>query len=280
MEQDRATGRRLGWVLDYTNRVVAAAGRIGIDPTDSNEVALQKRLTVVLSAGTLPFTILWSVIYFAAGAPLSAAVPASYSIVAPINTLVFAWTRNLGFYRFTQLLLILILPWVLMMSLGGFKESSVVVIWAALCPLASLLLEDLRQTVLWIVGFVLLLIVSAVVQPYLAPPGLPEEFVTWFFVLNVGTVIAIVFALLYYFVGQRNYFQERSETLLLNILPREISEALNAAAAVGDDRIQQQTQGRVDSDTFTHGSSEQRESWFRRGYETGDPNQCNTFDEL
>ena len=49
---------------------------------------------------------------------------------------------------------------------------------------------------------------------------------TWFFVLNLGTVIAIVFWLLYYFVGQRNFFQERSETLLLNILPKEISEAL------------------------------------------------------
>ena len=60
----------------------------------------------------------------------------------------------------------------------------------------------------------------------------------------------------------------------------EISEALNAAAAVGDDRIQQQTQGRVDSDTFTHGTSEQREGWFRRGYETGDPLQCDTFGEL
>ena len=60
----------------------------------------------------------------------------------------------------------------------------------------------------------------------------------------------------------------------------ELSEALNAAAAVGDDRIQQQTQGRVDPESFTHGSSEQRESWFRRGYETGDPNQCNTFDEV
>jgi len=60
----------------------------------------------------------------------------------------------------------------------------------------------------------------------------------------------------------------------------ELSEALEAAAAVGDDRIQQQTQGRVDSDTFTHGSSEQREGWFRRGYETGDPLQCDTFAEL
>ena len=44
--------------------------------------------------------------------------------------------------------------------------------------------------------------------------------------LNLGSVIAIVFALLYYFVWQRNFFQDRSETLLLNILPKEISEAL------------------------------------------------------
>ena len=50
----------------------------------------------------------------------------------------------------------------------------------------------------------------------------------WFFALNVGGVITIAFVLLYYFVGQRNFFQERSEMLLLNILPREISEALKA----------------------------------------------------
>ena len=62
--------------------------------------------------------------------------------------------------------------------------------------------------------------------------------------------------------------------------PGEISEALNAAAAVGDDRIQSQAGMRVDSDTFTHGTSEQRVQWFRRGYDTGDPNQCATFEEL
>lgn len=92
---------------------------------------------------------------------------------------------------------------------------------AALCPLAALLLEDLHQTVFWIVGFVSLLLVSAILQPYLVPVDLSETFVTWFFVLNVGAVIAIAFALLYYFVVQRNFFQERSEMLLLNILPRK-----------------------------------------------------------
>ena len=100
------------------------------------------------------------------------------------------------------------------------------IVWAALCPICSLLVENLSQTVVWIAGFVLLLIVSAILQPYLKPAALPEAFVTWFFVLNLGSVIAIVFALLYYFVGQRNFFQDRSETLLLNILPKEISEAL------------------------------------------------------
>jgi uncharacterized protein len=60
----------------------------------------------------------------------------------------------------------------------------------------------------------------------------------------------------------------------------EISEALNAAAAVGDDRIQEQAGMTVDSDQFTHGTSEQRVSWFRRGYDTGDPRRCTTFQEL
>jgi guanylate cyclase len=73
-----------------------------------------------------------------------------------------------------------------------------------------------------------LLIVSVVIQPYLRAPDLPEAFVLWFFVFNIGAVIALAFATVYHFVGQRNFFQQRSEMLLLNILPKEISEALKA----------------------------------------------------
>jgi predicted metalloprotease len=61
---------------------------------------------------------------------------------------------------------------------------------------------------------------------------------------------------------------------------QEVNEAINAAGAVGDDRIQQQTQGRVDPDSFTHGTSEQRMTWFTRGFEQGDPSVCDTFSEL
>jgi predicted metalloprotease len=58
----------------------------------------------------------------------------------------------------------------------------------------------------------------------------------------------------------------------------DIEEALNAAAAVGDDRIQKRAGGEVDPDTFTHGTGEQRVTWFKTGFETGEPNSCDTFD--
>jgi len=57
----------------------------------------------------------------------------------------------------------------------------------------------------------------------------------------------------------------------------DLEEALNAASAIGDDRLQRQTQGRVAPETFTHGSSKQRVTWFGRGFETGDLRQCDTF---
>jgi len=59
--------------------------------------------------------------------------------------------------------------------------------------------------------------------------------------------------------------------------PGDLEEALNAASAIGDDKLQKEAQGYVRPDTFTHGSSKQRAYWFKRGFDTGDLRACNTF---
>ncbi|VCU72545.1 Putative neutral zinc metallopeptidase [Pigmentiphaga humi] len=76
------------------------------------------------------------------------------------------------------------------------------------------------------------------------------------------------------YAGVWAYHANRSRQILE---PGDVEEALNAATAIGDDRLQKQAQGYVVPDAFTHGTSAQRVRWFKRGLETGDPGQCDTF---
>ena len=76
-----------------------------------------------------------------------------------------------------------------------------------------------------------------------------------------------------FFGGVWAHFANRAKILEQG----DIQEALNAANAMGDDRLQRQSQGTIVPDAFTHGTSEQRMYWFNKGFETGDPSQGNTF---
>ncbi|PXW49425.1 hypothetical protein DET57_101123 [Klebsiella oxytoca] len=75
------------------------------------------------------------------------------------------------------------------------------------------------------------------------------------------------------FAGVWGYNMQKQDVMEVG----DLQEALKTAEAIGDDRLQQQSQGRVVPDSFTHGTSQQRYTWFKRGFDSGDPAQCNTF---
>jgi predicted metalloprotease len=77
------------------------------------------------------------------------------------------------------------------------------------------------------------------------------------------------------FAGVWAKHASQAGTLVLE--PGDVESALSAAAAIGDDRLQKEAQGYVVPDSFTHGSSAQRMTWFQRGFQAGDPRQCDTF---
>ena len=215
------------WLQGWIQRTLPLVARIGSDPHDEDDIRLQKSLLVI---SALPFMVAgwaWGSMYFFFQEPLAGAIPFSYGIFSLLSILYFARTRQYAFFRFSQLLLILLLPFLLMLTLGGFINGSAVILWGLICPLGALLFDNPRHALRWFLAFVVLLLLSGFLQPYVRLTNhLSPPVVLFFFVINLLGVSSLVFLMVAYFVGQKNLFQEKSETLLLNILPKEIAAIL------------------------------------------------------
>jgi guanylate cyclase len=123
-----------------------------------------------------------------------------------------------------------------MVALGGFVNGSAVVLWALICPMGALLFDEPRHAPRWFLAFAVLVVLSNFLQPYLRlANNLSPVLVNFFFVINLIGVGSLVFMMVFYFVGQKNMFQQKSEGLLLNILPKEIAAILkNESRTIAD----------------------------------------------
>jgi guanylate cyclase len=204
----------------------ARLSRVGADPDDDEDTRLRKSLLVICAVPFMLAGLAWGVMYFALGQPLAAAIPSAYAAISLASVLHFGATRRYRFFCVSQLTLILLLPFFLMLTLGGFVTGSAVVLWALICPLGALLFDQPRYAPRWFAAFLVVVVVSGVLQPYLPPGRGISEWEIFFFVMNLAGVSSIVFLMVSYFVGQKNLFQERSEALLLNVLPKEIAAIL------------------------------------------------------
>lgn len=174
-------------------------------PTDTDEEKTKKGVLTMVAVIIAFLAIFWGSAYVLLGRPLSGAIPLGYALISFLSIGYFFRTKRFAFFRFSQILLILLLPFLLMWSLGGFAKGSVVMVWAFFTPLAAMLFADSTHAVKWLFAFLGLTGVSALIDPAVSArvEAMGEVPVTLFFVLNMGFGFASIFLVLNYFVKER-----------------------------------------------------------------------------
>ncbi len=227
----------------------------GIEPDDSEEMRLNKSL-LMLATGLVSVAIMvWVTIYSILGPQFSATIPFAFQILLAGNMLIYIKSRNFDFFRISQLGLFLFLPFIALWSGGTIISTSGVMLWALLAPVGAILCIGVNQSVGWFIAWVTLTALSGATDFYLADSAImpktnvPIRTTIFFFALNFISVSTIIYMLLRLSIAEKRKFQqsleeahklvqaeqERSERLLLNILPGPVAERLkNSDKTIAD----------------------------------------------
>ncbi len=218
----------------------------GIDPDDDAETRLKKSLLIFATGLVCLGSMLWLFLYGQLGPQFSATEPFIFQILLVGNLLYFFHSRNFNFFRHSQLALLLFAPFAVQWGIGNFITASGTSLWGLLAPIGAILFIGPRESIAWFVAYIFLTALSGFFDYYLADslaskgPKIATETTVFFFALNFAAISTIVYLLLRYAVIERaraqteleathqklQEEQERSERLLLNILPGPIAERL------------------------------------------------------
>ena len=210
-------------------------GRLGIDPRDDEDLRHQKRLLVLLALLILPVSVVWGTVYLALGSTVGF-LPFLYLAVSVGSLALFARTRNFRLLLVIQLLAILLSTSLGQMLVGGFLPSGGVALWGILAPLGAIVFLSVRRAIGWFLGFVAVFLVTGIAGEILfTDADFPNWFNSTMLALNIIGVGAIAFTVLASFAHERDRAlaalrveQDKSESLLANILPRSIADRLKA----------------------------------------------------
>ncbi|MCM2289197.1 MAG: adenylate/guanylate cyclase domain-containing protein [Sulfuritalea sp.] len=228
----------------------------GIQPQDSEELRLNKSL-LMLATGLISVAIMvWVAIYSVLGPQFSTTVPFAFQLLLAGNMLLYIRTGNFDFFRISQLGLFLFLPFLAQWIGGTIISTSGVLLWALLAPVGAILCIGPQQSIGWFIAWATLTALSGGMDVYLADFSLlahkdnvPTRTTLVFFTLNFIAVSAIIYMLLRYSIAEKRKMQqslemahqqiqieqERSEKLLLNILPGPIADRLkNSDKTIAD----------------------------------------------
>jgi adenylate cyclase len=198
------------------------------DPSATDDEREAAGLFLAVTAAATLVGAAWALAYLFLGRPLSAAAPGGFALIAAGVCVMLVSRHRLGRLRELVLVLFLLLPALLQASLGGYVKGSAVVVWAFMSPLGALVFFGARAALPWLGAFLMVIATTAILDRRfleLEPP-LPPGIQTALFAMNIAGVAALVTLALTYFRIQRDQAVDRSERLLLNVLPAEIAVRL------------------------------------------------------
>jgi adenylate cyclase len=211
-------------------------------PIDDGDEKLNHDLLIFAAGLMMVPPVLWLAIYWAFGQKLSTFIPLLYQALSGFSLLLYSWRKNFELLRTLQLSLFLFFPFVMQWSIGNFVSSSGVALWAIMAPIGALIFHGQRESLPWFAAFIILTGMSGFFDFYLADQqsAMPMRTIAIFFVLNFAAISAIVYVLFRHFAEQKaqarellrkehhllQLEQDRSEKLLLNILPQPIAQRL------------------------------------------------------
>src|SRR5438094_9952730 len=186
-------------------RPLAPFVTIGATSGETEDERLRRVLLVGMALAISVLAIFWGLVYIVFGEPLGGAIPLAYTVLSLLSIVMFTVIRRYDVFRFTQLSLMLVLPFALMVALGGFIPSSVVAAWAFFAPLGALAFASTREARRWFAGYVVLLVATGVLGGALrSANNLPAGLVGAMFVVNITGVSVVVSARLSAFVRERD----------------------------------------------------------------------------
>lgn len=128
---------------------LAIVTSIGVTPDDDDETRLQKAILVGTTLMVSVAAALWGLVYLLIGEPVAASIPLLYAVFSLAYIAILGITFRFRFFRFAQFMLTVLLPFLLMLALGGYINGSAVIFWAFLAPIGALLGGQWRQALHW-----------------------------------------------------------------------------------------------------------------------------------
>ena len=196
---------------------------------DPVEQRRHKVTLVVLTGICVIASIVWGTLYYAIlGPTITVLITYGFTFVVGTALLVFLLTKNFALLLYPFFLMILWNPIAMQWSLGGFAASGVLMTWSILAPFCALMFQGLRGAVWWFVAYLALLVVSLLFDDRIVQWAVPVSHTTsmLFFGMNIIGPSLAIFLSMMYFVHAFQREHDRSEKLLLNILPKPIAERL------------------------------------------------------